>query len=207
MNLDPSRQNMLHRRNEKGKGFMKARSYVLSIWDIIDPIYYSFTRLTYVNTDRKRNIFRVRLMRYRGADVTLADGTCLQRGDFLLKIHLHNVVLLKEISPMLNNIKKGRYIYRLVENSLPGIASYIQNHPKSEQIKGIIGITILNKGCHSLGFETYSISSLCYRVFKWFTIMPIYLLSVSQPIKTFKKQSPKYLLMSKETLLARYGHQ
>lgn len=84
MDLGPSRENILHRRNEKGKDFMKVKSYVLSIWDIIDPIYYSFTRLTYVNTDPKKNIFRVRLLRYRGTDLTLADGTCLQRGDLLL---------------------------------------------------------------------------------------------------------------------------
>lgn len=186
---------------------MKVKAYVLSIWSMIDPIYYLFTRLHYVDTDPNRNIFRVRLMRYRGADVALSDGTCLQKGDLLLKIHLHNAVLLKELLPIINDVKKGKHIYRVIEKSLPGVASYIKKHPNYEQIKAIIGITTLNKGCRLLGFETCTISNLGYRMLKWFTIMPIYLLSVSQPIKTFKKQSPKYVLMSKETLLSKYSHQ
>lgn len=184
---------------------MKVKSYVLSIWDLMDPVYYSFTRLTYVDSDPKRNIFRVRLMRYRGKGITLGDGTHLQKGDLLLKIHLHNVVLLKEILPMINDLKKARHIFRWVEKSLPGIASYVKNHPKAEQIKGLIGITMLNKGCHPLGFETHPISSLYYRSYKWFTLIPIYLLSVSRPFKTFKKQSPEYLLMSKDILMEKYS--
>jgi hypothetical protein len=152
------------------------------------------------------NIFRVRLTRYKGRHITLADGTRIQKGDLLLKIHLHNVVLLKSILPMMNDVKKGRYIYRAVELSLPKLASYVKNHPQYEHIKGIIGITMLNKGCHLLGFESHSISSISYKVLKWFTLMPIYLISVSQPLKSFKKQSPKYLLMSKDHLLMRYGH-
>lgn len=185
---------------------MKVKSYVLNIWNILDPIYYSLTRLTYVGAKSDNNIFRVRLTRFRGKGGTLADGTRLQKGDLLLKIHLHNVVLLRALSSMNSDLQRGRYIYQAIERSLPGIADYVQSHPESERIRGIVGISILNKGCKPLGFDTFPIASPWFRLLKWATILPIYLLSVTQPLKTFKKQSPKYIVMSKNTLMERYGY-
>jgi hypothetical protein len=177
---------------------------MLSIWNIIDPIYYTCSRLTRINAASDGNIFRVRLMKYRGENITLADGTCIRKGDTLLKIHLHNVILVKSLSSMLNEVKKGKHIYRLVEASMPDLAAYVKNHHRCDEIKAIIGITMLNKGCRLLGFETYSIKSAPYRALKWVTQLPLYFISVSDPLKTVRKQSIKYLLMSKETLLERY---
>lgn len=185
---------------------MNVKLYVINIWNILDPVYYSLTRLTYVGPKSDNNIFRVRLTRFRGRGGTLADGTVLHKGDLLLKIHLHNVVLLRGLSSIRNDLQRGRYIYQAIERSLPGIADYVQSHPQSERIRGIVGISTLNKGCKPLGFDIFPIVSPWFRLFKWLTILPIYLLSVTQPLKTFKKQSPKYIVMSKKTLLERYGH-
>jgi hypothetical protein len=184
---------------------MNVRFYVLWMWKILDPIYYLFTRLNYVGTDPIRNIFRVRLLTYTGHPITLADGSCLKLGDTLVKIHLHNVRLLHALLPLHSDIERGKYIYRSVQASLPGLAEYIKNHPRKEEIKGILGITLLNKGCAHLGFETHPILNNGYKVMKWFPQLLMCLLFVSQPIKTFRKQSIKYILMTKETLFERYS--
>lgn len=101
---------------------------------------------------------------------------CDDKNDTLLKIHLHNVVLLREVFSIANEIKKGRIIHDKVRRSLPGLADYLHYHPKYPEIKGVIGITMLSKGSERLGFE----------------VMPIYLLTLSS-------------FMSKNMLMQRYG--
>lgn len=184
---------------------LKVKSTFLSIWSVLDPIYYSLTRLVCVDHKTNKNIFRVRLMRYRGSKVILADGTIIQKNDILLKIHLHNIILIKDLMPISSGIIRGRIIYRRVEQSMPGLSKFIMNHPKYRQIKGIIGITALNRGCQELGFETFSIQNDLYKVYKWLTLLPIHILTTSHPIRKVKKHMPTYLFMSKPDLLKKYG--
>lgn len=96
--------------------------------------------------------------------------------------------------PLRNEIKKTRFLYRFIDSSLPDLAC---------MLKTILnpGITMLNRGCEKLGFEAFPISSTAYRCLKWMSLMPICLLSVSQPFKNLKKHVPTYLFMSKDQLL------
>lgn len=179
----------------------------MGAWNLFDPIYYNFTRLTYLDTETpEKNILRVRLTRYKGRNVTLSDGTQINKNDILVKIHLHNVRLLTEMQHIKNDIKRGRFIFQSMRKSLPNLVSYVQNHPKSEEIKGIIGITTLNKGANRLGFEAVPISSPFYKWFKWVSFLPISILSAtSSPFKYMSKHSePSYLFMSKTRLTSMY---
>ncbi len=179
----------------------------MGAWNLFDPIYYNFTRLTYIDTETpEENILRVRLTRYKGRDVILSDGTQVNKNDILVKIHLHNVRLLTEIQYLKNDIKRGRFICQSIRKSLPSLVSYIQNHHKAEEIKGIIGITMLNKGANRLGFEVVPISNPFYKWFKWASFLPINILSAASPsFKYISKQSgPNYLFMSKTRLTSMY---
>ena len=185
----------------------KARQCVLAVWGAFDPIYYACSRLEYVGDTWKgcQPIFRVRATRYKGREVVLSDGTKIQKNDLLLKIHLHNVRLIRELLHLDSEIKKGRYIYEQVKEGLPYIANYLRNHEQCSEIKGIIGITMLNKGCERLGFETFSIVNPFYKWFK--TIVMITMIIVSQLRFYSIRRPPKYLFMSKDKLLTLYGYQ
>ncbi len=183
------------------------RQYFLSVWNIIDPIYYRFTRLTYLHhTETAKNIFRVRLTRYKGREIILTDGTYIKKNDLLVKIHLHNVRLLSELIQIQSEIKKAKIIYQDVKRSLPGVEKYIRNHKYENDIKGIIGITTLYKGSQRLGFEVFSISHPVYKWLKWVTCLPITILSTSDPSlkKIFTHSHPSYLFMSKDKLSELY---
>ncbi|MFZ3578959.1 YkoP family protein [Virgibacillus sp. DJP39] len=182
------------------------RGYLLSIWTAVDPVYFKFSRLRYPTNDFKiDNILRVRLTRYKGKNVTLADGITINKHDTLVKIHLHNVRLLNELKDVKSNIIKGKIIFKYVSKSLPELEKYIQNHPKSNEIKGIIGITFLNKGCGRLGFEVMHIHHPVYRRFKWAGCLLIGALSSNPSIKKLiKKPAPSYLFMSKNKLTQMY---
>ncbi|MCQ6274889.1 hypothetical protein JMM81_07915 [Bacillus sp. V3B] len=185
------------------------RGYVLSFWSLIDPLYYFFTRLTCLPCEEiKGNIFRIRLTKYKGRNIVLSDGTQINKNDTLVKIHFHNVRLLKELKDIKSEIKKAKIIYRYVQKSLPGIGVYIQNCRHSQEIKGIIGITLLNKGCERLGFEVVYISHPIYKWFKRLAFLPIGILfSQNASIRhILNDQQPTYLFMSKKKLSNMYRY-
>ncbi|GCD82837.1 YkoP family protein [Parageobacillus thermoglucosidasius] len=185
----------------------KARQCALAVWGAFDPIYYACSRLEYVGDTwgRCRPVFRVRVTKYKGREVVLSDGTKIQKNDLLVKIHLHNVRLIRELLRLDSEIKKGRYIFEQVKAGLPYIANYIRNHEQFSEIKGIIGITMLNKGCERLGFETFSIVNPFYKWFKTAVMMPM--IAISQLRFSPVRRPPKYLFMSKEKLLTLYDYQ
>jgi hypothetical protein len=183
------------------------RGYVLSIWSLVDPIYYFFTRLTYLPCEEiKGNIFRIRLTKYKGRNIVFSDGTQINKNDTLVKIHLHNVRLLKELKDIKSELKKAKIIYHYVQKSLPGIEIHIRNCSHSQEIKGIIGITLLNKGCERLGFEVFDISHPIYKWFKRFAFLPIGILSSQKASirQILTHQKPNYLVMSTNKLSNMY---
>lgn len=184
---------------------MAVRLAILWLWKLIDPLFYICSRLQYILDDqKKRSIFRVRVTKYRGKRIILSDGTVIGKNDLLLKIHLHNVRLLMEYVRIKNELKRSRMIYKLVLQSMPALTNYLKAHPKQDKIKAIIGITTLNRGVQSLGFECFIPQSYCYRVVKQLGQLPIFLLS-GTPLKHYPKHELTYLFLSKEFLYGNYG--
>lgn len=182
------------------KGIFVMRSYLLNLWNIMDPIYYQCTRLCYVpGMERKNTIFRVRLTRYKGATVILEDGTVIKRNDVLIKIHLHNVRLISEIQSIDNEVKKAIHLYRSIRQALGGLAVFLEENKKYFKAKGILGITMLNQGAIRLGFEIVPIKNPFYRSFKKWTFFPINILTNASI-----SEEPMYLFMSKEQLQKHY---
>ncbi|QOR82905.1 hypothetical protein IMZ17_09590 [Geobacillus stearothermophilus] len=183
----------------------KATQWLLSVWGLMDPLYYACSRLEYVGGKENgcRSIFRVRLLRYKGETIRLSDGTTIAANDWLLKIHLHNVRLLRELMQYRGDIQKGRYIFEQVKASLPYVAHHLYHHKQSSRIKGIIGVTMLNKGCERLGFDVIDIANSFYRWLKMASHWPM--MTVAQHRLMPLVRPPKYLVMSKEKLFSLYG--
>lgn len=182
------------------------RNQILSIWKMFDPLYYFCSRLTYV-TRKGDNIFRIRLTKYKGRNITLSDGTQINKNDTLVKIHLHNIRLLMEVKDIKSELKKAKISYRYVQNSLPGVENYIRNHRRTSDIKGIVGITSLSKGTERLGFEIIDIKNPFYKWYKKLSFLPIGILSNKGTSlnQIIKYQRPIYLFMSKDKLSQIYG--
>ena len=165
---------------------MKQR--LIQVWATLDSLYLFCTRLECLEKiTGNSNAFRVRLTRYKGSEVILSDGTLIKKNDLLVKIHLHNVRILKEMQCIDGNFKKSLFLYNKVQASLPDLAFFIINHNNKDQIKGIIGITMIAKGYRRLGFESFSLTSHSYLWFKRIAHYPIHLLSSSKPSSKGKK--------------------
>ncbi|WP_152657806.1 hypothetical protein [Oceanobacillus sp. CFH 90083] len=175
----------------------------LFLWNVIDPIYFHFTRLDYVESKfGNRTIMRVRLTKYKGRKITLSDGTEINKNDLLLKIHLHNIKILGQTQNNGNEVRRALTIYKNVQESLPEVIYYIQKRGYTNEIKGLVGITMLHRGCKKLGFEIYPIHNRYYKLFKQIALLPIYLLSCNKIKK--KITTPMYLFMSKDQLFNKY---
>ncbi|MGE8203476.1 YkoP family protein [Heyndrickxia sp. NPDC080065] len=185
---------------------MFIRYSIISIWTFIDPFYHLIRRLKYIGSfHNKKAIFRVKLTKYKGKDFLLTDGTLITKNDCLLKIHLHNVRILREVISINHPVQRTRAIYKMVEQSMPLLAKFIEDHKRADNIKGVIGITMLNKGVKKLGFEQMYPESGIYTQFKRITQMPIFLLSTtSLSFRRIKNQKPTYLFMSKSQLFEKY---
>lgn len=172
------------------------KSYFLSAWNTLDPVYFFFTRLHYVlDQNKRKTLFRVRLTRYKGATVLLKDGTLIQKNDLLIKIHLHNARIINELHQMKSEMKRAIVFYHMVKEALPALAQYVLSHHKKDEIKGIIGITSLYKGANRLGFEVRPIKNVYYRIFKEKAFFIINLLANNS-----YNENPVYLFMSKGQL-------
>lgn len=124
----------------------------------------------------------------------------IHKDDLLLKIHLHNVKIMNELFTVTSDTKRAVYIYHMVKRALPLLAEYVQQHKRSQEIKGIIGITTLYQGSSRLGFENVMIKNSYYRAYKRLTFAPINYLANSP-----RQVEPVYLFMSKDELVTRYG--
>ncbi len=186
---------------------MKIKSFIILLWGLLDPIYFYFTRLHYLKRgDGYPCIFRVRLTRYKGHEVVLSDGTTIKRNDMLVKIHLHNVHLLKSTQGISSEFRRAIITYKHVKESMPYVALYVQKHFQNKDIKGVIGITMLHRGTEKLGFEIHSIYNGLYKRLKQFIQYPMLLLSHStQSLQNKDKPYPVYIFMSKDCLLNKYG--
>ncbi|MBM7572146.1 YkoP family protein [Aquibacillus albus] len=178
------------------------KTSLITIWNLLDPVYYSLSNLKQINSKTiQKSIFRVRLTKYKGPNYTLSDGTVIKRNDLLVKIHLYNIKILKEIKTIDNNVKKALLVYKYVKESLPDLVVYINNHVCKDDIKAIIGITTLEKGTKRLGFDSFPITSPFYKWFKQLSWLPLtYLFSYK-----VKNHYPVYLFMSKQQLSNKYG--
>lgn len=173
------------------------KSYLLMLWNTVDPIYYNFSRLHHVaDHERNKTIFRVRLTKYRGTSVVLQDGTVINKHDLLLTIHLHNVRMIRELKDIRSEVQRALLLYHMVRDDLKSLSRYVAKHPRSREIKAVIGITMLNRGTRRLGFETFSIQNRFYRLYKQLTCLLINFIADSS-----NGDPPAYLFMSTNRLL------
>lgn len=177
------------------------KSYLLNLWNVIDPFYFGCTRLRYVPADERHNtVFRVRITKYKGKPTVLKDGTQIKKNDILLKIHLHNVRMLTEMQAIQSEVKRAVYFYHQIKKSLPYLARFVLEHHKFNDIQAVIGVTSLYRGANRLGFEKVPIKSISYRIYKKYTFLPINLIANSSDCFT-----PVYLFMSKGKLINKYS--
>lgn len=147
---------------------------MLTAWRIWDHVYYHLSRLQYVDRENG-NLFRVVVKRYRGDPLITRDGVLLQQGDRYAKLHLHNCRIAHQLAEIAKENRSGgemRWTLAVmngIRRSLPSLARFVEEHPRSGEIKVLLGITFLHRGAERIGFDVADLPETLYaRYKKWF---------------------------------------
>ncbi len=181
-------------------------SAALLLWGIWDSLYQRCTRLQYV--DKGSNIFRIVLLRYRGEVLTTADNRHICPGDLILRLHIHNYRFAQLCKGVKDETRVVLLLRREILSSLPQLAQYVASLPQADQVKGIVGTTMLYKGVTRIGYSVSDVPmNWFFRYKKWY-LRYLLLLVHPQGLKRFRQadvsQPLKRVYMSKEELFNRY---
>ncbi|GAA0380288.1 YkoP family protein [Bacillus horti] len=181
------------------------KAIILTFWGIWDWIYFQLNRMEYVS--KADNLFRIVRKTYKGPDLQTQTGKWITKGDQILKLHLYNYRLAKELHQNPNR-SLAIYLKRNIEHSLFGLSVFTQQLPEKDQIKGIIGTSLLNRGAERFGFRTYDVEKSFYFSIKHYLYKVICLLV--HPDGTLflkrhgKRLKSKHMIMSLDELTERY---
>src|SRR5699024_3174186 len=129
-----------------------TKSYVVKLWKIIDQANVKCSRLCDVlKHEQIKTVLRFRLTRYQGRSVILSNGTTVQKGDMLLKIHLHNVRLIHELQIIDGDLRKAAHLYHSIKQALFQLAKEVETYDEYRRIKLTIGVTALYQGAEQQG--------------------------------------------------------
>ncbi len=106
--------------------------------------------------DSEYNCFYLDMMKHKGKDITLNDGTIIHRGDLVVEVHINN----KEMKD-----KDVRMVFRILNSEFNAIGKAIKNSEEYADLKGIFGRTLLYPLNQRLGFEVHEIRSKRLKLF------------------------------------------
>lgn len=180
---------------------------LLMMWGFWDSIYQRCTRLRYI--EKGNNIFRIVLLRYRGEPLVTSDNRIIHSGDLIVKIHIHNYYFACLCKGVKDDLRLALLLRRHIMLSLPKLAAYLAAMEEWEDIKGIVGTTMLHKGVKPLGFSISDVPmSWFFRYKRWCLRL---MLRVVHPdgkrrVQSWNQEMPlKRVYMSKDILMNRYG--
>ncbi|HEX7056058.1 MAG TPA: polysaccharide deacetylase family protein, partial [Bacilli bacterium] len=153
-------------------------------------------------------ILQVRFRKYEGKTLLLRDGEAIRPGDRIAEMHLDNRMLYEIGRSSRSAVHLAIRLIRTVEEILPKIAEYILNNREYDDVKGLYGISMINRGVAQLGF---TVAELPKGVFA--TITRIYLKFLMRVVHPQGKERlhvksellvPKIIAMSRKELLRKY---
>lgn len=183
-----------------------SKRFIVSLWLLWEKLFHFMFHLQ--TTNKEDPIFHFRFRPYHGKDVQMDNGEVLTNGDKILELHFDNKKLFEIGSRSKSPVQLALKMIRGVEKTLPEIASYINSHPDTLDVKALYGVSMLNRGPEQFGF---TITDLPKGLFATSTTMYLkFLLRVIHPSGQSRiKQSqhemvPKLMVMSTNTLLDKY---
>ncbi|GEC89027.1 MULTISPECIES: YkoP family protein [Brevibacillus] len=180
---------------------------LLMLWGYWDEIYQRCTRLTYI--EKGKNIFRVVVLRYRGEPLVTTDNYIIHEGDLILKLHIHNYYFATLCKEVKDELRVALLLRRHILQSLPQLARFLNSMENKDQIKGIVGTTMLDKGVKPLGFSISDVPmSWFFRYKRWYLRLMLRFVHPNgkQRLQSWNHEMPlKRVYMSKELLLNRYA--
>lgn len=158
--------------------------------------------------DSRYGLLCIRTIRHKGKTIKLTDNCFLNKGDFIIELHLSNVLLAKGTVGNAT-VASDLQLFPYIRTELFLLGKYIHSQNLHMKIKAIGGVTIHGPGIRRLGFYLYPAQKDIYAtlISIWMSILRW---SFSRPKEAvrLKNRSPRYLeyfYMPTSQFLDKYG--
>ncbi|MFP4697196.1 MAG: YkoP family protein [Eubacteriales bacterium] len=137
--------------------------------------------------------FYVYQFKYKGKQVTLEDGTIINKGDELVELHLNN----KKYKNVSNSVRE---IFKIFDSEMEKLATAFVEDKRFANVKGIYGRTLLFGVAKKRGFEVSEIesSSMSKFIKIWDSLIKYAYEAKNQKLKF---REPKQIWISKEKFI------
>lgn len=184
-----------------------SKMSIQSAWMAWESAFEQITKLRSASS-KKYGICKLVVRRHHGKSVECHDGQWIHPGDWVGELHLDNRLVLK-LSKELGPDRAALSTARMLRKSMKQISHAMETDPELAHVKALTGITLLHRGIiHGLGFELHPLESNGFRIFSTYYLR--LLLRVLHPVgkqrmkQNVRKLVPKMLMMTRQSLLARY---
>lgn len=153
-------------------------------------------------------LLRMTVHPYKGQSITLSDGTRLNKGDYVIELHISNLTLAKgkvggvEVA---NNIR----LLPLFREEIHNLAQLASHGKLDARAKAIWGITMMGPGLKRLGFQLEPMDNSFHSrlLVMWMNFLKwvFYPSQSKTPPKGKSRQNGHQYFMSIEQLMKRYG--
>jgi len=134
------------------------KRFTVKLWLSYEKLVHKVLRLKTVKGYNKP-FFHYRFIKHSGEVLQLSDGQSINKGDLVAELHFDNNQLSSIAFQSKSMLTTALRLIKETERNLPFLAYELQNHPRYNEVKGIVGITMINRGADRLGFEIYDIKS------------------------------------------------
>jgi len=179
---------------------------LVSGWMAWERTFHTLFRIESGDVDA---IFHIRVVTYHGKTLQLSDGQTINHKDKVIELHLDNHKLYRMMTESKSMMHVAIRLIREVQKGLPKLAVQIAGRKEFEQVKGLYGVSMINRGAEQFGF---SVLELPKGLFDFMTRLYLkMLLRVLHPSgkKRVKDQgkrlSPRIIAMSMDEFWRRYG--
>ena len=192
---------------EKGLAFMRidqlkqsapsptlTKRMLIAGWMVWERFFIKLFHV--VPVDPNNTFLQIRLREYTDDEpLSLEDGERFVKGDRIVELHLNNDQLVELGRTSRNSTHLAIQMIRLIRDLLPMISQLLKTDPVYRDVKGLYGVTMINRGPEQLGF---SIFDLPKGPFSFFTRYYLRLLMyVIHPDGKKRLQTKKELLVPK----------
>lgn len=193
-----------YRTSNRSIGLFKRM--LVACWLGWDKLFHLMFRVKRTGAD---SIFHYRKRKYRGKTLELANGTTIETDDEVIELHLDNRMLVRLMMESRSMMHVAILLIREVEKGLPKLAEQLVGKDAFKQVRGLYGVTMINKGASQFGFDLFELEpGLFDRLTRFYLKLLMFVLHPSGK-KRLKgnsgKLSPRILVMSMEELCKRYS--
>ncbi|WP_081757029.1 polysaccharide deacetylase family protein [Gorillibacterium massiliense] len=190
--------------DSRGNIFKRGLVTVFMLWEKLFIKIFGI-----IPVDPENTFLQIRLREYHGSSMVLGDGVRIEKGDLVAEMHLNNDTLYQLGRTSRNAVHLAIQMIRRTEQILPQIATLFKSDPGYKDVKGLYGVSLINRGLEHLGFTVLDLPKGPFSFFTKIYLRFLMYVVHSQGRTRLKQKTellvPKIICISAQELENRYA--